>query len=106
MSTGWDYYQQIYDQYKENAEYFDAMGVNTVDMSKVTDAVKKLYEENGGNPNLDGYYSTGGTGHTVFAQVFEGMENVYALSQVDTDSSDKPVEDMVIQSVEITTYEG
>lgn len=106
MSTDWDYYQQIYDQYKENAEYFDAMGVNTVDMSKVTDAVKKLYEENGGNPNLDGYYSTGGTGHTVFAQVFEGMENVYALSQVDTDSSDKPVEDMVIQSVEITTYEG
>ena len=106
MSTGWDYYQQIYDQYKENAEYFDAMGVNTVDMSKVTDAVKKLYEENGGNPNLDGYYSTGGTGHTVFAQVFEGMENVYALSQVDTDSSDKPVEDMVIQSVEITIYEG
>ena len=82
------------------------MGVNTVDMSKVTDAVKELYEENGGNPNLDGYYSTGGTGHTVFAQVFEGMENVYALSQVDTDSSDKPVEDMVIQSVEITTYEG
>ena len=31
---------------------------------------------------------------------------MYALSQVDTDSSDKPVEDMVIQSVEITTYEG
>lgn len=106
FTTGWDYYQQIYDQYEENAEYFDAMGINTVDMSKVTDAVKTLYEENGGNPNLDGYYSTAGTGHTVFAQVFEGMDNVYALSQVETDSNDKPVEDVVIQSVEIVPYEG
>ena len=102
----WDYFQQVYDQYKENAETYDAMGVNTVDMSKVNDKYKKLYEEEGGNPSLDGYYSTAGTGHTVFAQVFEGMENVYALSQVDTDGSDKPVEDMVIQSVEIVAYEG
>ena len=106
MTSDWDYFQQVYDQYKENAETYDAMGVNTVDMSKVNDNYKKLYEEEGGNPSLDGYYSTAGTGHTVFAQVFEGMENVYALSQVDTDGSDKPVDDMVIQSVEIVAYEG
>ena len=51
----WDYYQQIYDQYKENADYYDSMGVNTIDMSKMTDAVEKVYNENGGNPHLDGY---------------------------------------------------
>ena len=44
----------------------------TLDMDKVTDEYKSLYEENGGNPHLDGAYSTAGTGHTVFAQVFEG----------------------------------
>ena len=103
----WDYYQQIYDQYKENADYYDSMGVNTIDMSKMTDAVEKVYNENGGNPHLDGYYTTSGTGHTVFAQVFEGMENVVALSQVETDSDTAaPLEDVVIQSVEIVPYEG
>ena len=45
-------------------------------------------------------------GHTVFAQVFEGMDQVYTLSQADTDDNDKPLEDMVIQSVEIVPYEG
>ena len=55
---------------------------------------------------MDGYYSTKGTGHTVFAQVFEGMESVYALSQVETDSNNKPLEDVVIQSVDIVPYEG
>ncbi len=106
MTSNWEYFQQAYEQYKENAEMFDAMGIGTVDMSKIDDNVKKLYEEQGGNPTLDGYYSTAGTGHTVFAQVFEGMENVYTLSQADTDGNDKPVEDMVIQSVEIVAYEG
>ena len=106
MSADWDYYQQGFDVYEQSPEAFTSTYGAWVDMDKVTDAVKKLYEEYGGNPTLDGYYSTTGRGHTVFAQVFEGMDQVYALSQADTDDNDKPLEDMVIQSVEIVPYEA
>lgn len=102
----WDYYQQGYEVYKEDPDTFNAYYGSWIDMDKMTSDVEKVYEENGGNPTLDGAYSTAGKGHTVFAQVFEGMDNVMALSQVETDSNDKPVEDVVIQSIEIVPYEG
>lgn len=106
MSSSWDEYQQGYDVYKQDPEAFTAYFGNWVDMEKMTKDVEELYDQQGGNPTLDGYYSTQGTGHTVFAQVFEGMESVYALSQVETDSNNKPLEDVVIQSVEIVPYES
>ena len=106
MSADWDYYQQGFDVYEQSPEAFTSTYGAWVDMDKVTDAVKKLYEEHGGNPTLDGYYSTTGRGHTVFAQVFEGMDQVYTLSQADTDDNDKPLEDMVIQSVENCPLRG
>ena len=68
--------------------------------------VEDLYNEHGGNPHLDGAYSTAGTGHTVFAQVFEGMENVTALSQVEADASTGvPAQPVVIQSIQIVPFE-
>lgn len=112
--SGWDYYEQNSEAYKEAydslgdedkaafASYYGSMP----DMSFVTDEVKKLYEENGGNPNLDGAYSIPGRGHTVFGQVFEGMDVVDAIAAVQTDANDKPVEDVVIEKAEIVTYEG
>lgn len=107
----WEYYEEQYaafqEDYKQNKELYDANpNAKTLDTSKVTDEYKKLYSEQGGNMHLDGAYSTNGTGHTVFGQVFEGMDSVYALSQAATDSSnDKPLEDMVIESVQIVVYE-
>ena len=76
-------------------------GYSFINMDKVTDAVKTLYEENGGNPHLDGAYSTSGTGHTVFAQVFEGMDVVDAIAGVSTGDNDKPRENVVMEQVEI-----
>ena len=76
------------------------------DMSRVSDQVKKLYEENGGNFNLDGAFSIPGRGHTVFGQVFEGMDVVDQIAAVETDGNDKPVEDVVIEKAEIQTYQG
>jgi cyclophilin family peptidyl-prolyl cis-trans isomerase len=105
-SNSWDDFQQGFEVYKQDPDTFTAYYGSWVDMDKMTSEVKKLYEEKGGNPTLDGYYSTAGKGHTVFAQVFEGMDNVYALSSVSTDSNNKPKEDVVIQSVEIIPYEG
>lgn len=105
-NNSWDYFEQGYEVYKEDPDTFTAYYGSWVDMDKLTSDVKTLYEEHGGNPTLDGYYSTAGKGHTVFAQVFEGMDNIMALSQVETDSNDKPLEDVVIQSIEIVPYEG
>lgn len=77
-----------------------------IDSSKLTDEIKKLYQENGGNPHLDGKLSRNHRGHTVFGQVFEGMDVVNAIAAVKTDSNDKPVEDVVIKSIQIEKYAG
>ena len=45
-------------------------------------------------------------GYTVFGQVFEGMDVVDAIAAVQTDEADKPLEDVVIEKVELAKYEG
>ena len=42
--------------------------------------------------------------YTTFGQVIDGLDIVDEIAEVETDSSDKPVEDVVISSIEITTY--
>ena len=41
----------------------------------------------------------------MFAQVFDGMDVVNDIEQVDTDMRDKPVNDVVLESVEVYEYE-
>lgn len=101
----WDTYDQYYQVYKSAPEKFTSMYGGTLDMDKVTNAYKELYDKNGGNTHLDGAYSTAGTGHTVFAQVFDGMDVVRSIMGVETDSNDKPLEDVTILSAEIVPYE-
>lgn len=55
----------------------------------------ELYKEHGGTPWLD-------FRHTVFGQVYEGMDIVDKIAAVKTDENDKPLEDVVIKSIEIT----
>lgn len=43
--------------------------------------------------------------YTVFGQVYEGMEVVDKIAGVQTDNSDKPTEDVVIEKIEISTVE-
>ena len=72
----------------------------------ITEDVFKLYEANGGNIHLDGALRATG-GHTVFAQVIDGMDVVDAIAGVDVNANDnKPLEDVKITSVEITTYKA
>lgn len=54
------------------------------------------YIEVGGLPTLD--YK-----HTVFGQVLSGMDVVDAIARVETGANDKPVTDVVIQSVTVET---
>jgi peptidyl-prolyl cis-trans isomerase B (cyclophilin B) len=39
--------------------------------------------------------------HTVFGRVSEGMENVDAIESTETDASDRPLEQQVIERVEL-----
>lgn len=70
----------------------------------LTDEIKDLYKKNGGNPSLDGAFNALDRGHTVFAQVYKGMDVVDEIAAVETNESDKPLTDVVIESIEITTY--
>ncbi len=40
--------------------------------------------------------------HTIFGEITEGMEVVEAISRVDTDRSDRPITDVVLEQVEIS----
>ncbi len=71
----------------------------------VSDDVKALYKKVGGNPSLDGAFNALDRGHTVFAQVYDGLDVVDKIAAVDTDpSNNKPLEDVKIESIEVTTY--
>ncbi len=101
--------RELYAQYEASMsynsfeEYYAAkMGL---DPTKMTKEVLSVYEQQGGNMHLDGPLRTEG-GHTVFGQVFEGMDVVDAMAGVETDGSDKPLEDITIVSIEFINYEG
>lgn len=58
-----------------------------------------IVEKQSGTPHLNGV-------HTVFGQVYEGMEIVEKIAAVKTDGFDRPLEPVVLKSVTIETYEG
>lgn len=64
----------------------------------VSEALVNYFKENGGTEWL---YQK----HTVFGQVYEGMDVVDAIAGLEVDSNDKPVEDVVIEDILIKTYE-
>ena len=66
--------------------------------------VKEKYKEVGGAPSLDG-------GYTVFGQVFDGMDVVQKINEVEvrndgSASSSKPINQVMIEKVEIVKYKG
>ena len=71
----------------------------------VPDEVYDMYAEKGGNMHLDGATRKSG-GHSVFGQVFEGMDVVDAIAAVAVGANDKPVVDVKIESAELVTYKA
>ena len=64
-----------------------------------SDPSKEVYKTAGGAPFLDG-------GYTVFGQVFDGLDIIFKIQNVETNSSDKPVEDVIMDSVKVSEYNG
>ena len=105
--------EDIYDQYADyygdefTKEYPDAAALAKANMapdaSLVPDAVWDLYAKYGGNIHLDGAWRHQG-GHTVFGQVYDGMDVVDAISAVAVDENEKPKTAVTVKSLEIIEY--
>lgn len=87
-------YAETFRQYldMQDEELEDGSGAKVSDIYPTE--VCNEYLNNGGSPYLDGSY-------TVFGQVVEGMDVVDAIAAVETDENDKPVEDVVINTVTV-----
>ena len=64
-----------------------------------SDKQKDFYKQNGGAPFLDGNY-------TVFGQVYDGLDIIFKAQYVGTDANDKPLSDLIIESVKVGKYNG
>lgn len=110
--AGWSYFESLWPQFKQMAvQYAQAgrldlfvhsYGMACPDMDIVTEDIKRLYAGCGGNINLDGCLNDFGRGHTVFAQIFEGMELIDAIAAVETDPNDKPLQPVRIEGIDVT----
>lgn len=106
--AGWSNFEKAYDYIKQSNISVDSFvaqyGTSWINMDKATQEYRSFYEKNWGNPYLDGYYNIAQRGHTVFGQVFDGMNVVDKIVSVSVDSGNKPLTAIKIIKAEITVY--
>jgi len=61
---------------------------------RMTDEQRNTYKTSGGVPRLDGTY-------TVFGEVIEGIETIDRIASAQTDSNDRPLNDIKILTMKI-----
>lgn len=88
------------------SQFFITQGDYTNDMStqlsgmNLSNIIEAYNKYHGALHLLVGYAQ-----YTTFGQVIEGMDIVDKIASVQTDANDKPAEDVIISSIEITTME-
>lgn len=102
----YDYYQQEMVKYFPSWETFFKVNYYLAPMpDTVPDEVWTLYNTVGGNISLDGAWRNYG-GHTVFGQVFDGMDVVDAIAAIETDEEDdSPLYKVKIETAELMIYD-
>ncbi|MBQ2924227.1 MAG: peptidylprolyl isomerase [Anaerotignum sp.] len=65
------------------------------------DEVLNYYRAQGGSAHLEYVF---GNGYSIFGQVFEGLETVDTIAAAETDEMDKPVNDIIIESIVFENY--
>lgn len=81
-----------------------------IEQARYDEATYNMLKQYGYPENLlEAYKTYGGSmhlflAHTVFGQVIDGMDVVDKIAACETDSNDKPVEDVVIESIEIKEF--
>jgi len=88
-----------YSMYEYKEQYYTALAGM---VTNATEFVTQKYKDVGGIPMFDG-------GYTVFGQVYEGYDVLEAIAKCDVENNaysekSKPIEDIVITSVNIVTY--
>lgn len=83
------------------AKQSDARTVQYARMNGVplSEEAEKEYISLGGTPWLD-------FSHTVFGQVYQGIEVVDSIAAVPRNRADRPLEDVKILSIDVFSYEG
>ena len=74
------------DQFDELQDKLSVSGKNCI---HIPQDVRETYLKYGGTPHLDGQY-------TVFGEVIDGLDVVRNIQWVETDSNDRPIEDIRI----------
>ncbi len=100
-----DYGAQVVENVIGTLDYAISASLPTYISDAIPAEVWDIYTQIGGNLHLDGAWRATG-GHTVFGQVFQGMDVVDQIAAVNVDTNSKPKEDVIINSIEIVTYQG
>lgn len=81
------------------SQFFIVQKTEAGDLSPyaLNDTQTALFEKNGGTPWLT-------NAHTVFGQVYEGLDVLDAIAATKVGAEDKPVENVIIESITINEY--